>query len=147
MDETGLFPPLDRGEGFPSTAIHQALVHDALRALETAGPISPIFQDRRWLHIRSSALFHSWNTHLTTIFRQDWQALPVLPHTAGRRDPVHALIDLGLVADSEPTVTRTILCELILWIAPHLRSGLIRVIMDLCCGLRTLRVVPSELDG
>ena len=146
MDETGLFPPLDRGEGFPSTAIHQALVHDALRALETASPISPIFQDRRWLHIRSSALFHSWNTHLTTIFRQDWQALPMLPHTAGRRDPVHALIALGLVADSEPTVTRTILRELIRWIAPHLRSGPSRAMMDVTPSVQPLSYWLSPLS-
>jgi hypothetical protein len=56
VDTKTLFPHLDRGEGAPEVAVHQALLFDVIHSLRQGdGPVEHLFADIRWQLVRSSA--------------------------------------------------------------------------------------------
>ncbi len=64
-DTAILFPLLDRGEGVPDEAVHQALLHDVLRGLRMGNvSVSSLFADDRWDTLCSSATWLSWKLTL-----------------------------------------------------------------------------------
>ncbi len=49
VDVKRLFPRLDRGEGTPEVAVHQALLSDVIHGLQqSVGPVGHLFADERW---------------------------------------------------------------------------------------------------
>ena len=111
VDVRKLFPRLQRGEGAPRTAEHQALLHDVLRGLrDSEAPIGPLFADERWARVSSSAPQQSWLTAL----RRHGFPCGALPRT----DPVQDLVGIGQFAGAE----RGTLLSLTIWLASTLRS-------------------------
>jgi hypothetical protein len=98
VDCKRLFPSLDRGEGVPDVAVHQALISDVLRGLRQADmQIGPLFTDNRWRLVRSSAPRRSW---LNVLTRNGFPCrvedeLPI------RVDPVIDLLEIGQFANEE----------------------------------------------
>ena len=118
-DTAVLFPLLDRGEGVPAEAIHQALLHDVLHGLRTGNvSVLSLFADDRWNMLRSSATWLSWQLTLQR------HGLPVTPEVWATgyeraRGPIQDLLLLGGCPDADPAVLRDLCVEL----APYLRSA------------------------
>ncbi len=54
VDCKRLFPSLDRVEGVPEVAVHQALMSDVLHGLRQADvQLGPLFTDNRWRLVRT----------------------------------------------------------------------------------------------
>ena len=109
-----LFPRLDRGSVCLEVPVHQALLHDVLGGLQQQDVlVEPLFSDRRWQQVRSSAPARSW---LSVLFRHnipcDVDAQPQLT------DPVVDLTELGQFSDA----SREDLLSLTLWLAPTLST-------------------------
>ncbi len=58
VDVKGLFPRLDRGEGAPEAAVHQALLFARGCRAPGTGPLGDLFADERWRLVLSSAPRH-----------------------------------------------------------------------------------------
>jgi len=128
VDTRKLFHRLDRGEGAPEVAAHQALIHDVIRGLQRHDlPVEPLFADTRWQLVRSSAPIRSW---LNVLNRNGFPC--GVDVDIDQTDPVVNLTDIGQYADAE----RAILLKLTLWLAPTLRT---RRVEDLansdCCPM------------
>ena len=126
MDTSGLFPPLDRGAGFPSTNTHQSLVHDALQALETGDSVASVFRDPRWHQARSSATQWSWRAFLSQRQCPESSAFSSLqlppPDPDTRQDPLREPISLGTSHDQDSDSSRSFFRSLIQWLAPYISS-------------------------
>ena len=114
-----LFPLLDRGEGVPDEAVHQALLHDVLHGLRMGDvSVSSLFADGRWDTLRSSATWLSWQLtlqrHGLPVSRDVWAT----GHERSR-GPILDLLLLGGCPDANPAVLRDLCVEL----APYLRSA------------------------
>jgi hypothetical protein len=127
VDTRKLFRCLDRGEGTPAVAVHQALIHDVIRGLQRHDvPVEPLFADSRWQLVRSSAPTRSW---LNVLNRNGFPGRVEVD--IDQTDPVVILTDIGQYADAE----RAILLTLTLWLAPTLRT---RRVEDLAMADRCL---------
>ena len=118
IDTAALFPLLDRGEGAPEVAVHQAVLHDALRGLLSGEPAQPLFSDERWNAVRSSAPWLTWQLLLQR------HGLPVSlqaePTAAERaKGPILDLLLLGGCPDTPPAI----LLDLCVGLAPYMRSA------------------------
>ena len=114
VDTRNLFRRLDRGEGTPAEATHQALIHDVIRGLQRHDvPVEPLFSDSRWNLVRSSAPSRSW---LNVLNRNGFPCR--VDGYTDQTDPVVSLTEIGQYADAE----RANLLALTLWLAPTLRT-------------------------
>ena len=104
-DARKLLSRLQRGDGAPRTAEHQALLHDVYRGLKDPDAfIEPLFADEQWAQVSSSAQ-QSWLTAL----RRHGFPCGALPRT----DPVQDLVGIGQVAGAE----RGTLLSRTIWLA------------------------------
>ena len=84
-----LFPYLDRGEGVPEVAVHQALLSEVIRGLRGGeSPTEPLFEDQRWERVESSAQRKSW----LSILNKNGFPCEMEVDTGCRIDPVTDLI-------------------------------------------------------
>ena len=73
-----LFPRLNRGSVCLEVPVHQALLHDVLRGLQQQDVlVEPLFSDRRWQQVRSSAPARSW---MSVLFRHNIPVMLMLSH-------------------------------------------------------------------
>ena len=97
MAGRALFPRLDRGEGAPDAAVHQALLFAVIRGLQQSeGPVGHLFADERWRLVRSSAPRQSW----LSILGKNGFPCRMEDDTGCRVDPVIELVEIGQFVDA-----------------------------------------------
>jgi hypothetical protein len=118
-DTAILYPLLDRVEGVPDEAVHQALLHDVLRGLRMGDvSVSSLFADDRFDTLRSSATWLSWQITLQRHgFPVSWDVWATGHERS--RGPILDLLLLGGCPDANPAVLRDLCVELV----PYLRSA------------------------
>jgi hypothetical protein len=95
VDTKTLFPRLDRGEGAPEVAVHQALLFDVIHSLRQGeGPVERLFADIRWQRVRSSASRRSW----VSILNKYGFPCEMEVDMGCRIDPVIDLVEIGQYA-------------------------------------------------
>ena len=116
VETAAIFPRLDRGGGTPTPA-HQALLREVIAGLKDPSvSVSGLFEDVRWDIVRSSAPLGCW---VATMRRHGLvstvQADDLTQRSTG---PIADLVTLGTC----PEVSRQLLLELVLKIAPSVRT-------------------------
>ena len=115
VDTKTLFPRLDRGEGAPEVAVHQALLFDVIHSLRQGeGPVEHLFADIRWQRVRSSASRRSW----VSILNKYGFPCEMEVDMGCRIDPVIDLVEIGQYAGA----SRDQLLRLTLWLATSMTS-------------------------
>ena len=115
VDVRRLFPSLNRSEGAPEPAAHQALISDVIRGIQQREvPVGHLFADERWRLVKSSAPRRSW----LSVLASNGFPCRMEEEGVGRVDPVLDLIEIGQFADAD----RVQLLTLVLWLAPHMRT-------------------------
>ena len=115
VDVKRLFPRLDRGEGTPEVAVHQALLSDVIHGLQqSVGPVGHLFADERWRLVRSSAPRRSW----LSVLQKNGFPCSMEDEAGSRIDPVIDLVGIGQFADA----ARDQLLRLTMWLATSVRS-------------------------
>ncbi len=95
VDTKTLFPRLDRGEGAPEVAVHQALLFDVIHSLRQGeGPVEHLFAGIRWQRVRISASQRSW----LSILNKHGFPCEMKVDMGCRIDPVINLVEIGQYA-------------------------------------------------
>ena len=127
VDVKRLFTRLDRGDGAPEVAVHQALLSDVIHGLQqSGGPVGHLFTDERWRLVRSSAPRRSW----LSILQKNGFPCRMEDEVGSRIDPVIDLVGIGQFADA----TRDQLLRLTMWLATSVRS----------CSDEVVAMVPAD---
>ncbi len=98
VDVRRLFPSLNRSEGAPEPAAHQALMSEVIRGIQQREVhVEHLFADERWRLVRSSAPRRIWLSILAS------NGFPCRIEEVGpcRVDPVLNLIEIGQFADAD----------------------------------------------
>ena len=129
-----LFPYLDRGEGVPEVAVHQALLSEVIRGLRGAeGPTERLFEDQRWERVESAAPRKSW----LSIMNKNGFPCEMAVDTGCRIDPVTDLVGIGRHAEA----TRGQLLRLTLWLAPSIRDARAHLRISQVQTIRTIQTI------
>jgi hypothetical protein len=116
VDTAAIFPRLDRGGGAPIPA-HQTLLREVIAGLKDPQvPTSRLFEIELWNQVRSTAPLCCW---IATVQRHGiistLQSDDICLKSTG---PILDLLALG----SCPETPRQLLLELVLWLAPSMRT-------------------------
>ena len=122
MDAAALFPRLDQGVSPHGTTsvrapAHQVLLHKVIVGLRSSlSPVARLFEIGLWDQVRSTAPLCSWINKM----RKHGLVSTVTADDLSFRStgPIWDLVTLG----GHPDVPRAILHDLVMWLAPHLRT-------------------------